>query len=323
MLPASRGSEPVRMPMNAATHASRALRTTAAGLLLAASQASAIDIQFDYSFDTQGFFSAPERRNTLEAAALVFEARLTDNLTAITPGGGNSWSARFTHPGTGTLQSVSNPTIAANVLRVYAGGRDLAGSTVGEGGPGGFSAGGNQAWFDQIEYRGQLSGANNPPTDFGPWGGSITFDLGTSWHFDTDPTTLEAFPAQTDFYSVAVHELAHLLGMGIADSWYTWVDGTNFEGPATLSLNSGMPVPLTGDGAHWANGTASNVTSPVSISNQEAAMDPSIFDGTRKYFTELDFAGLDDLGWQVVPEPSVAVLLGAGTLFGCARRRRG
>jgi hypothetical protein len=53
-------------------------------------------------------------------------------------------------------------------------------------------------------------------------------------------------------------------------------------------------------------------------------MDPSIFDGTRKYFTELDYAGLDDIGWTVtaIPEPGTATIFVAGMGFAVARRRR-
>ena len=50
-------------------------------------------------------------------------------------------------------------------------------------------------------------------------------------------------------------------------------------------------------------------------------MDPSIFDGTRKYFTELDYAGLDDIGWTVIPEPGTTILLISGLGLAAVRRR--
>jgi hypothetical protein len=281
---------------------------------------AAIDIQFDYTFDTGSFFVGhPERQSVLEAAAVTFESRITDNLTAITPGGSNSWSPLFPHPSTGEIISVDNPTIAAGVIRVYVGAQNLSGGTLGSGGPGGFNASGNAAFFNNLSLRGQVSGT----TDFGPWGGSVTFDNDASWYFDSNVATNESFGAMNDFYSVALHELAHLLGMGTADSWDNLITGNNFTGAASMAENGGLAVPLTTpDHGHWANGTQSEVLWPMVINPQEAAMDPSIFVGTRKYFTELDFAGLDDIGWQVIPEPTSAMLIGTAGALVMARRRR-
>jgi hypothetical protein len=270
------------------------------------------NIVLDYTYDTNNFFgaagSAP--RLALQAAADRLQARLGDTLSAITPGGVNSWTATFDHPGNGTTVNLSNPTIALNEIRVFAGGRDLASPTLGIGGPGGFSAGGTQAFFNAIG-RGQydpLSSAASQ-TDFAPWGGAITFDtVGTTWNFDLSGPVA----GQIDFLSVAEHELGHLLGIGTADSWYNRITGTTFTGPASTALLGTNPS-VTADGGHWASGT--------SYMGQEAAMTPSISAGVRKEFTELDFAGLSDLGWQVltpVPEPVTVLGLAAGAL-GLAR----
>jgi len=54
-------------------------------------------------------------------------------------------------------------------------------------------------------------------------------------------------------------------------------------------------------------------------------MDPDLTVGTRKFFTDLDFGGMDDLGWDVtpVPEPQTyALVAGLGLLvFSLCRRR--
>ena len=64
--------------------------------------ATALTIQFDYRYDTNGFFDDPERRELLEFAADHFEERIADTLLAIPePTGSNTWSARITRPDTG------------------------------------------------------------------------------------------------------------------------------------------------------------------------------------------------------------------------------
>jgi len=285
---------------------------------------TAIDIQFNYSFDTNNFFNGhPERQAVMEKIALTFESRITDDLTAITPGGSNNWTAVFDNPSTGAEENLNNLTIPAGVIVIYAGARNLPSGNLGIGGPGGFSAGGTQAFLNNVAVRGQLGGLATPKTDFGPWGGTVTFDIDTTWYFDPDITTVELMATMFDFYSVGLHEVGHLLGFGTAPSWDTHVNGALFTGPASTAENGGVSVPLTLDGSHWAEGTMSDVTSPVTLPTQEAAMDPTITIGQRKYFTELDFAGLDDLGWQIIPEPCSAAFLLAGSfvLSGLVRRR--
>ena len=55
-------------------------------------------------------------------------------------------------------------------------------------------------------------------------------------------------------------------------------------------------------------------------------MDPDITTGSRKFFTDLDYTGLTDIGWQVtaVPEPiEYAMVTGLGLLlFGLYRRQK-
>jgi hypothetical protein len=134
-----------------------------------------------------------------------------------------------------------------------------------------------------------------PAGEFAAWGGAITFDNDGSpdWHYDH--TTQPSF-GDNDFFSVALHELGHALGVGASDQWTSLLSGGLFYGAASVASYGG-PVPASG--GHWANGIDSTVGGVV----QEAAMDPSLTDGDRKLFTELDFAGLDDIGWEVAVAP--------------------
>jgi len=74
----------------------------------AAPVAQAITIQLDYSYDTNGFFDQPGAKEALRAATDYYEALLRDDLAAILPGGGNSWTALTTNPATGGDLDIDN-----------------------------------------------------------------------------------------------------------------------------------------------------------------------------------------------------------------------
>lgn len=256
-------------------------------------------ITIDYSEDG-GFFGDPTRRDTLEAAAGFFEGIITDDLLEIDinsgPPGVNTWTGSFSNPGTGDPDSVTDRPIAADTIIVYAGGRDLGGGTLGSAGPGGFSASGTQTFVDTVRNRGEVGLTIGPgATEVAPWGGSVAFNDTTNWFFDTDPSTDEPFSG-FDFFSVALHEFGHVLGMGIVDSWDELVVGGIFTGTEAVAVRGGGgPILVTGGGGHWAAGTQGGVGG----AGPEAAMDPDIGTSTRKRFTPLDIAGLDDIGWDI------------------------
>ncbi|MEE9395748.1 MAG: matrixin family metalloprotease [Methylococcales bacterium] len=280
-------------------------------LLLVNSSVNAVTINFNYDFDTNGFFNDSSRRSTLEAAGTFFESHITDELKAIDSSEGR-FDVKFTHPGTGDEEMRTGYSVASDTLVVFAGGRGFGGHTLGVGGPGGFSAGGSDSFLDIVRTRGKTDATGSSILDFGPWGGSITFDTDSSWYFDQDTTTDESFSGN-DFYSVALHELGHLLGIGTSASWNDQVKGTLFTGSASGSVN------LDNDTTHWQEGLISTINGV----SQETAMDPSLTVGTRKHFTDLDLAALQDVGWEVtaVPLPSALLLFGGG-LAVLARRAR-
>ncbi|MDJ0532486.1 MAG: hypothetical protein QNJ70_08310 [Xenococcaceae cyanobacterium MO_207.B15] len=325
----------------------------------------AFNIAFDYTYDTNNFFSDQTRKDALEEAASYYETYISDTFEAIeyntasetgvgydwSMGSGfiNTWTASFFHPATGNeVQLVNNSIndfyVAADTITIFAGGRNLSGSTLGEGGTGGvgystiFDGEGNvlnQDFINLVTARGETGALDANPTDIGLWGGSITFDndgvidtgtetISYNWHYDT---STEPASDEVDFLSVAIHELGHVLGFG-GSSWQTNVSNGEFTG--TNAVNSyGSNVPLS-DPAHWLDGITS--TAIDGTLNQEVSLDPSITIGTRKILTELDYSGLADIGWEVsqnalnvqpIPfefSPGLGILLMCG-VFGSLKAR--
>jgi len=300
---------------------------TAAGLLLAL-PAHALTIEFDYTYDTRGFFTdlttgtpMTERRALLEQAA-SFYSGFTDALTAITPQAGDSWSVQITHPSLGgPLITLSNIDIAADTLRIYVGGSNSAPGVLGFANTGfNLTASGSDTFIDAVTTRGQENTIGSTATDYGVWGGMIWFNAANDWYFGSDTSGLTA--GHPDFLTTATHELGHILGYGEADSWLAQIDSGYFTGAASVAAY-GSAVPLDQYGSHWANGTMISYQGVA----QETLMDPSTTPGTRELPTLLDYAAFKDIGWQVnvttVPEPDTYALLLTGlALIGLSARRR-
>jgi len=263
--------------------------------------AQAIVFHFDYSTDSTGFFgegnpqgalAGEQARAALEAAGAFFEDVLGDDLAAIQPFGFNRWNAVYTHPATGEQASTYNLSVPEDTIWVYVGARALEGSTLAEAGPGGYSGlWGSPTFRQAVTNRGQ----GDPGTDFAPWGGAMAFDIDANWHFDH--TTAPA-GGKFDLYSVALHELGHVLGFGLAKSWEGYVQNHLFSGPEAVSVY-GANVPLSSDDGHWQSGLSDTIFRTTLA--QETAMDPNIGPRTRKYYTDLDVAALDDIGWEITP----------------------
>lgn len=290
-----------------------------------------IDIQFDYTYDTGGFFSGAnsDRRAVLDSVASVYESRFTDTLTAINSGGGNNLTLSFFDPAdplgvTAYDPSyslfLSNQSIGENVVRVYVGAYNfddgLNDGRLAAGMPGqAICSSGTASFCDNAYNRGQGVTSGPNPVDVAPWGGSMSFDIGTNWHFGMTTSGLDA--TEYDFYTVALHELAQVLGFGVSATFDAKVAGGYFNGP-----NAGH-VQLSPDGEHWAMGTMSLVNGVP----QESPILPIFTIGARSELTDLDVAAMQDIGWQVaaaaVPEADTWTMLLAGLGFvSFATRRR-
>ena len=320
----------------------------------------AINIIFDYRFDTSGFFTQ-EVRSSLQAAGDFVGSRINDELLEIDPGRYSkttgrevSWTASIKHPNNKEIRPTRSPDSCAerdpifgscilwyigrvrnqlvdsteyayienlivpkNSLVVFVGvgrqGSDGASTekrTLASAGPGGFTGlSGGVQWYDQVSFRGQALAESGQ--DFAPWGGQITFDPNPDggWNFGTTSSV----EGKNDFFSVAMHELGHILGVGTAESFERYKSNGQFRGPAVTTVFGGNipldPPSKDNPGNHIHDDVYSDSgvwrfrSNPPELSNptlsNEAAMDPNLQTGRRKVFTNLDWALLRDIGWEI------------------------
>ena len=241
-------------------------------------------IEFDYRFDTAGFFDDPARRRLIEAAAAVWGAVLADDFDAI-PAGTEVRTRDPEHP---DQQGLSFP-IEEEIddVLVFVGCAPQADSTAMSN-----NAAAIEAVVDPVlreVLRARYEGA-----DFEPWTGWISFDCDHEFFVDDSPGTDDDIPAAaTDMLSTTLHELGHVLGFGASEAFLALVDDENhFTGPLAMA-EVGGPVPLSPDGCH--------LDSQLVSDGRSTLMDTSRTVGTRTPPTSLDAACLGDLGYPLSP----------------------
>jgi hypothetical protein len=253
--------------------------------VLEAREVPAVTVLVDYSLDLRahggsGFFEDhPAAQATLDRVAAEMGRRVSADFAALNPTAGNTWTAYFYHPITGATTGFANLRIAVDTIVIYAGARAMPGGAAAVGGFGGYDWSGASAWGNRVATRGAGG--------FSLWGGSLSFDTTENWHFGAGTAGLNS--NEIDFYSVATHELGHVLGIGTASQWFSQVQNGRFIGGHAQSVY-GAPVPLDASRAHWADG--------VIAGGSAVSLDPTLSRGRRVGWTSLDQAALRDIGWQ-------------------------
>ena len=278
-----------------------------------------IKVVIDYSLDDNGFFNQAGAKVALQFAADVVASRFQDQLAEIKPSPpglpGLSYRPFVLHPSRGasdqangtetSVDSLRNVRVNANEIRLFAGGRNLrqrAGDgsvfdVAAVGGPGDIhsdpydSTATNR--MQQFKARGQAGAVGNNPTDSSLTFAQIGFNTTMDWDFSIDGESLDA--QKIDFVAVAMHELAHVFGFGISPLWLSKVQSGTFLGTNARAAYQGsgsVPV-LPG---HWAD--AVHDTQPTLMTSQ-------IRTSKGRTLSELDFAALKDLGWEVRNEGDI------------------
>ncbi|MBD3883392.1 matrixin family metalloprotease [Phormidium tenue FACHB-886] len=233
-----------------------------------ASSRSSFNIQFDYRFDTSGWFT-PEKKAALEAAANVWERIILNEFPDLPAGS----RATVVDPQTRLLTEVVTDKV--DDLVIFMGARQRGGS------------------FSTLAVTQPASWlAEQSRSDFAPWVGNITFTSEIDWFFDSTPETAADVPRnRIDFISVAAHEIGHVLGISRSKAFDDLEVNYSFQGAKAKAQNGGNPVQLTNT-LHIDDDTQSD-------NSGDPLLSPFHIPGERKLPTALDIAILEDTGYTV------------------------
>ena len=295
-----------------------------------ASLHAAIDIIFDYSYDEGNYFG-DEQRYIMEQVAYVFESRM----------GGESFSGYRPNEDlglttiTGAKLYFDNPTTDSNVqpdigsttddgnvigrqdeLIIFLGARShgFSSSSVlasaGATGRSGFSGSSS----DITAFVSALN-AKNSSSNWEPIAGVSQVNSTKTFYFDTDLTTHNdaVNSGKIDFYSVMVHEIGHIMGFNTNNAWNANKSGNFWTGANAKAEYNNQNVPLYST-PHWDLFTPSGALNPAFVKCAcHPSMLPSISDNKRTSFSDLDFALLKDIGYDISDSPVGANIGGTYT----------
>ena len=254
-----------------------------------------LKIHFDYSYDTDGFFDDPSRREALETAASLVN-RYTDNLTTVEMQVGDTYSEFFQPPNGAQSEFLNAIEIPEDGVIVYVAGNpvvtDRLSSVLNYNG----LADGSPEFVNAVASRGQTGALRNPTTDYGPLFSGISFNANpehVDWHFGVSTDSLDS--EQFDFITVAMHALSITLGFVSAPSY---LDQSNslqqFVGSESRAVGSSTNPELLLNDGWWSEETESIWNGDAQMALLRQGIDP----GKRTFLTELDLAALRDIGWE-------------------------
>lgn len=189
------------------------------------------NIQFDYRFDTNGFFNDPKRRAALEAAADIWEKFIQDDLPNISAG----HTVKVTNSREQQESIILNSEL--DDVLIFVGAFPFTGTKYQFAGGLGYSGTGQGSIF----YNRPASvGSIFVNTDF------------KNWFFDPTPATENDING-ADFIGLAVHEIGH--AMGLVGKNFEVGGQPFFDGPNSRNVNQGNPIPLdVSTGGHIKSG---------------------------------------------------------------------
>lgn len=336
-------------------------------LILAWVPLEGIEIKVDYRYDSQGFFDNPAAKLVIEAAAARWSRIVNQNLLPVDMKDEELVDGRFEiiHPGTGenyVLSAAASKTsdfyvsagqpaadeylggfsLDENEWVLYAGGRNLDGA--GRGAPIGGARNLASVYADPRSFLNR--GFNLGVASLTVIGGTVSFDLDRNWSFEfLQPEG----GASLDFYSIAVHEIGHCLGLNARSvaEFRDLIEEDRFVGKnavAAFEADTGNKVggleivKSSSQDYHWRDSEYHSKIFPfgtplyfgtVGAGNlQDLLMDPVFNIGgavSRLEITNVDAAALKDIGWSVITEdpprpPDLDLEIGASNNGGLSIR---
>jgi hypothetical protein len=303
-----------------------------------------IEIKVDYRYDSEGFFDNPAAKVVIEAAAARWSRIINQTLLPVDMKDEELVDGRFEiiHPGTGKNHVLSAAASKAsdfyfkagqpaadeylggfsldeNVWILYAGARKLDGA--GRGAPIGGARNLASVYADPESFLNR--GFNLGVSSLTVIGGTVSFDLDRNWSFGF---LRPEGGASLDFYSIAVHEIGHCLGLNARSvaEFRDLIVEDRFVGKnsvAALEADTGGEVvgleivKSSSQDYHWRDGEYHSKIFPlgtplyfgtVGAGNlQDLLMEPVFNVGEnvkRLEITNVDAAALKDIGWSVISE---------------------
>lgn len=245
----------------------------------------AFDIKFDYRFDPIGFFT-DERKAIVEQAGEIWSSYIQDEFTS-TPAGE---ILRFSIDNVAQEIALDEP-IDDLIIFISSVELDDNRATLGEG-----------TYYANFVLGSEREARING-NDFEPWLGTIEVNASAvdNFYFDLEPATDDDIPFdQQDFLSLMLHEIGHVLGIGVSPAFNAQVENGEFLGKQTTIINDGQGIPLDDDDIHIEDGFSLE-------SDTDALLDKSFTFGERNLPTSLDLAILADIGYEIIGYDAVPV----------------